>query len=171
MSLWLFCSSTSNMVFGSAWVTTPSRTTASSFWGSPSGLLWRRRAERRGPRLGVEDLAKTLSLRSSDRRCGPDTAAGGRRGTRSDPAPDQVRQLARTRLELDPIVDRAEREAPLDQLRIVQAGENGDGQGRGPAVRAQRRQHPEPIHAREPHVEQDQAPPGLEGKRQGGLAG
>src|SRR2546423_9411320 len=63
MNLWLFSSSTSNMVLGRAWVTTASTTTASSFGASPSGLLVRRRAERRGLRLGVEDLAKTLSLR------------------------------------------------------------------------------------------------------------
>src|SRR4030088_738639 len=57
------------MVFGSAWVTTASTTTASSFWTSPSGLPPRCRGARLGLRLGVEDLAKCLSLRTSARSC------------------------------------------------------------------------------------------------------
>src|SRR5215467_11978191 len=62
MNLWLFSSSTSNIAFGSACVTTASRTTASSFWMAASSLLCRRRADRRGARFGVEDLARSLSL-------------------------------------------------------------------------------------------------------------
>src|SRR2546430_6500808 len=77
MNLWLFSSSTSNMRFGSACVTTPSMTTASSFWTCPSGLLCPFRPERRGPRRCTEDLAKYLSLRGRGRpRLAPVVGSG-----------------------------------------------------------------------------------------------
>src|SRR5258708_35785920 len=75
-----FSSSTSNMVFGRAWVTTASRTTTSSFWTSPSGLLLVLRfPARRGLRLGVEDLAKSLSLRASRSERRREAERGGQR--------------------------------------------------------------------------------------------
>src|SRR5213076_2965605 len=57
ISLWLFSSSTSNIALGRAWETTASMTTACSF--SWPGVVTRFRACRRGPRRGVDDLAKT----------------------------------------------------------------------------------------------------------------
>src|SRR5215831_17428368 len=60
ISLCSFSNWTSNIAFGSAWVTTASRTTASSFWTSPSVLRVRDRDCRRGPRRGVELLANSV---------------------------------------------------------------------------------------------------------------
>src|SRR5262245_65446948 len=59
ISLCPFSSSTSNIAFGSAWETTASRTTASSFWTSPSVVGRRDRDGRRGPLRGVELLANS----------------------------------------------------------------------------------------------------------------